>query len=118
MKSMRTTTKAGARDDALRGRKPRFDNPNAPLFPEATNQGLTQWPTEKQILDVSKKLAKIGRMGIRAEAHGDYFHSGDLAYQMHEIILATAQLFKRGQRLRRKSNGKEVKPRIARITAN
>ena len=108
----------GAGDSARQPRKPRFDNPNAPLFPEATNQGLTQWPTEKQILDVSKKLAKIGRMGIRAEAHGDYFHSGDLAYQMHEIILATAQLFATGQRFRRKSNGKEVKPRIARITAN
>ena len=108
----------GAGNHAPRRRKPRFDNPNAPLFPEATNQGLTQWPTGKQILDVSKKLAKINRMGIRAEAQGDYFHSGDLAYQMHEIILATAQLFATGQRFRRKSNGKEVKPRIARITAN
>ena len=104
MKTMRTTTKSGAGNNARRPRKPRFDKPNASLFPAATNQGLTQWPTEKQILDVSKRLAKIGRMGIRAEAHGDYFHSGDLAYQMHEIILATAQLFATGQRLRRKSN--------------
>jgi hypothetical protein len=90
---------------APRPRNPRVGNPNAPLFPEATNQGLTQWPTEKQILDVSKKLAKISRMGIRAEAHGDYFHSGDLTYQMHEIILATAQLFATGQRFRRRANG-------------
>ena len=89
---------------APRPRNPRVGNPNA-VFPEATNQGLTQWPTEKQILDVSKKLAKIGRMGIRAEAHGDYFHSGNLAYQMHEIILATAQLFAAGQRFRGRSNG-------------
>ena len=120
MKTMRTTAKAlmGAGNHARRRRKPRFDNPSAPLFPEATNQGLIQWPTEKQISDVSKQLAKISRMGIRSEANGDYFYSGDLAYQMHEIILATAQLFERGQRLRRKSNGKEVKPRIARITAN
>ena len=99
MKTMCTTAKSfmGADNNARRRRKPRSDNP----FPEATNQGLTQWPTEKQILDVSKKLAKISRMAIRAEAHGDYFHSGELAYQMHEIILATAQLFERGQRLRR-----------------
>ncbi len=103
MKTMRTTTKAGAGNNALRGRKPRSDNPGAPTFPEATN--LIQWPTEKQILDVSRKLAQISRMGIRSEANGDYFYSGDLAYQMHEIILATAQLFERGQRLRRKSNG-------------
>jgi len=108
MKTMRTTAKAlmGAGNNARRRRKPRFDNPKAPMFPETTNQGLIQWPTEKQILDVSKQLAKISRMGIRSEANGDYFYSGDLAYQMHEIILATAQLFERGQRLRRKSNGK------------
>ena len=106
MKTTRTPPKLlmGTDNNARGRRKPRFD-PNVPLFPEATNQSLTQWPTEKQILDVSKKLAKISRMGIRAEANGDYFHSGDLAYQMHEIILATAQLFERGQRLRRKSNG-------------
>ena len=102
MKTMCTTAKSlmGA-DNNARRRKPRSDNP----FPEATNQRLTQWPTGKQILDVSKKLAKIGRMGIRAEAQGDYFHSGELAYQMHEIILATAQLFATGQRFQRRSNG-------------
>jgi hypothetical protein len=107
MKTMRTTAKTlmGAGNNARQQRKPRSSNPGAPLFPETANQGLIQWPTEKQILDVSKKLAKISRMGIRAETIGDYFHSGDLAYQMQEIILATAQLFKRGQRLRRKPDG-------------
>jgi len=105
MKTMSTTIKAGAGNNACRRRKPRFDNPNAPLFPEPTNQSLTQWPTEKQILGVSKKLAKIGQMGIRAEAHGDYFHSGNMAYRMHERILATAQLCAAGQRFRGKSNG-------------
>jgi len=103
MKPMPTTIRARARNNCAPRSQPRFDNPNAPL--EATNESLTEWPTEEQILDVSKKLAKISRMAIRAEAHGDYFHSGELAYQMHEIILATAQLFERGQRLRRKSNG-------------
>ena len=104
MKTMLTTMEAGAVNNTRR-RKLRSDNPNASLFPEATYQGMTQWPTEKQILDVSKKLAKISRMGIRAEPHGDYFHSGDLAYQMHEIILSTAQLFAMGQRFRRRANG-------------
>jgi len=105
MKMMPTTKKTGATNNGRQRRKPRFDNPIASLFPEPTNQGLTLWPTQKQILDVSKKLVKIGRMGIRAETHGDYFHSGEMAYQMHEIILATAQLFERGQRRGRKSNG-------------
>ena len=103
MKTMPKRTEAGAVNHTRR-RKPRFDSPSASLFPEATNQGMTQWPTEKQILDVSKKLAKINRMAIRAEANGDYFHSGDMAYQMHEIIRATAQLFQSGQRFRRRPN--------------
>lgn len=103
MKTMLTTTETGAVNNERR-RKPRFDNPNASLFPEATYHGMTQWPTEKQILDVSKKLARINRMAIRAEANGDYFHSGDMAYQMHEIIRATAQLFQSGQRFRRRPN--------------
>src|SRR5580765_8981133 len=110
MKTMGTTARSrmGARNKAVRRRKPRFDNANTPLFSEAANPGLIQWPTEKQILDVSKKLAQISRLGIRAEASGDYFHSGEMAYQMHEIILATAQLFQNGQRLRRKSNGNSL----------
>ena len=93
----------GTADATRQRRKPRSDNPDAPLFPEPTNQGLIQWPTEKQILDVSKKLAKISRVGIRSEASGDYFNSGDLAYQMQEIIKATSGLFERGRRLGRKS---------------
>ena len=102
MKTMRTTTKAlmAAGNKARQRRKPRSDNPDAPLFPEETNRGLIQWPTEKQILDVSKKLAKISRVGVRSEASGDYFNSGDMAYQMQEIIRATAELLKKGRRIR------------------
>ena len=51
-------------------------------------------------MDVSKQLARIAQMGIRSEASGDYFNSGELAYQMQEIIRDTAELFHRGQRLR------------------
>ena len=99
----RTTTKTliGARNKTGQRRKLRLRNSSVPLFPEATYQSLIQWPTEKQIWDVSRKLAKISRMGLRSEAHGDYFSSGDLAYQMHEIIRATAELFERGRRTQR-----------------
>ena len=106
MKTMRTMTKTlvGAYHKRHQPRrKPRFD-PDIPLFPEPTNESLIQWPTEKQILGVSKQLAQIGRMGIRSEAKGDYFHSGELAYQMQEIIRATNALFERGRRIRRSSS--------------
>ena len=66
-----------------------------------TQQNLIRWPTEQQIQDVSKRLVGIRRMGIRSEASGDYFTSGDLAYQIQEIIQTTADLHKKSQRLKR-----------------
>jgi hypothetical protein len=62
---------------------------------------MIQWPTERQIMEVSRQLVKIGRMGLRSEASGDYFTSGDLAYQLQQIIQGTAELFKKSQRLKR-----------------
>ena len=70
------------------------------MFASRTKQSLIQWPSEEKIQQVSKRLSKISRMGIRSEAAGDYFNSGDLAYQIQEIIRATDELFKKSQRLR------------------
>jgi len=81
-------------------RHPRFFNSNEPLFSTRNKKSLIQWPTERQIQEVSARLARISRMGIRSEAKGDYFNSGDVAYQLHEIIRATAELFKKSQRIK------------------
>ncbi len=81
--------------------KVRFVDPNGSLFSPSPPQSLIQWPTEQQIQEVSRRLAKISRMGVRWEANGDYFNSGDLAYQMQEIIRTTAELFKKTQRIKR-----------------
>jgi hypothetical protein len=59
-----------------------------------------QWPTNQKIEEVSKRLLKIKQMGIRSEASGDYFNSGDLAYQMQEVIRATGELFQKIQRIK------------------
>ena len=100
---MRTRTKnlVGAGNRARHRRKLRLDPANVSLSLEETNRGVIMWPTGKQLLKVSRQLAKISRMGIRAEASGDYFNSGDLAYQLEEIIRATAELSKRSERIRR-----------------
>jgi hypothetical protein len=79
--------------------KVRFDSSNMPQFLEPPRSNLIQWPSEQQILEVSKRLARINRIGIRWEASGDYFNSGDLAYQIQEIIRATDDLFKKSQRI-------------------
>ena len=70
------------------------------LFPTETPQSRIQWPTDRELQEVSKRLASISRTGIRSEAMGDYFNSGDLAYQLQEIIQATSELFKRTRRLK------------------
>jgi hypothetical protein len=45
-------------------------------------------------------LAKVSRWGMHQEEAGDYFNSGDLAYQLHEIIRSTNELLKKSQRQR------------------
>ncbi|MGO8677100.1 MAG: hypothetical protein ACLQVX_14665 [Limisphaerales bacterium] len=79
-------------------REPPAGNPDAALFPVRSKRSLIQWTTERQIREVSRQLAKINQVAIRSETDGDYFKSGDLAYQVQEIIRSTAQLFKKSQR--------------------
>lgn len=81
--------------------KSRFSGEIEELFPPEAKANLIRWPTEQQIQEVSKRLALLSRMGIRSEASGDYFTSGDLAYQIQEIIHTTEELFKKSQRLKR-----------------
>jgi hypothetical protein len=40
-------------------------------------------------------------MGIRLETAGDYFSSGELAYQIQEILRATGELIKKSHRIKR-----------------
>jgi hypothetical protein len=75
-------------------------NPNTALFPVRSKQSFIQWPTQQEIQKVSERLARIQRVGICSEANGDYFRSGDLAYQIQEIIRATADLTKKSARIK------------------
>ena len=71
------------------------------LSPPRTDRSRIQWPTEKQLQAVSRQLTRICRKGRRCERAGDYFNSGDTAFQLQEIIRATAQLH--GKSLRTKA---------------
>lgn len=79
---------------------PRVTSPDQDLFPAIQSPSPIQWPTEQQIIEVARRLAAIRQRGTRFEADGDYFNSGDLAYQLREIIQATAQLFSKSQRVK------------------
>lgn len=78
--------------------QPGLPNGQALLSPPRTDRSRIQWPTEQQMQDVSKHLVRIGRVGKRSELAGDYFKSGDLAYQVQEIIRLTGELLKKSQR--------------------
>ena len=41
------------------------------------------------------------KVGMRWEAKGDYFASGDLAYQIQEIMRAIQELLKKSGRVKR-----------------
>ena len=68
------------------------------LFTVRTQKTSIQWPTEQQIQTVSARLARVVELGIRFEADGDYFKSGDLAYQIQEIIRTTTELLRKCER--------------------
>ena len=71
---------------------------NNDLLVVRAGESSIQWPTEQQIQRVSERLARMVEMGIRFEANGDYFKSGDLAYQIQQVIRTTAELLKKCQR--------------------
>ncbi len=62
-----------------------------------SEQSLIEWPTDAEIQKVADRLARIKQMGIRSEAEGDYFKSGNHAYQLREIIGAVAELSRKSR---------------------
>ena len=77
---------------------PGIFDPNTDLLLAGSKTTFIQWASEREIEGISEKLMRIQRSGIKLEAEGDYFKSGDLAYQIQEIIRATAELMKKCQR--------------------
>ena len=68
--------------------------------PEYSEPPPNRWPTQRELLEVSKRLARISRLGMQREIAGDYFKSGEWAYQLAEIIRTTDALFKETKRLK------------------
>ena len=59
---------------------------------------LIQWPTEEEFDDVARQLRQISQIGRSSEVGGDCFKSGDIAYQLREILRTTKELLKKSQR--------------------
>ena len=85
-------------------------SPASPALFEAEEKGggpqsFIQWPPDRQFKDLCEQLKKVRDVGTRNEALGDHFNSGDLAYQLQELIRATGDLFQKSQRISKRSGG-------------
>jgi len=76
----------------------RLDALNAPRASDPDQPSLIKWMTARQIQEVSIRLESIKQAAMRSEAKGDYFKSGELAFQIREIIHATAALLIKSRR--------------------
>lgn len=90
--------KTGSPNQSRRRGSLRHEDQTPAEFDTRTEQSRIRWPTTRELQRVSSTLAKVSRLGMRQEDAGDYFSSGDLAYQLQEIIRATAALLKKIQR--------------------
>ena len=80
------------------GSRPSVRHPGLNGFSQSAEHEPLNWPTEKELQQVSIALAKIRRSGMRHEEAGDYFICGDVAYQLQEILQATQTLVTKTRR--------------------
>jgi len=64
-----------------------------------SNHTPIKWPGDKQIREISQRLLQIKKLGIRYEEKGDYFNSGELAYQIQEMIRLAHELLNKSLRV-------------------
>lgn len=79
-----------------RSPKKYFVPADEPEEPRAT----IQWPSDIQLRLASKQLMAIKTAGVDCERNGDYFNSGDLAYQLQENLRTILDLFRKCERIR------------------
>ena len=60
-----------------------------------------QWPNDDQIGSICARLRQVKKIGMENEGLGDHFSSGDLAYQVQEIIRSTDELFRKSLRVKK-----------------
>lgn len=102
MKTVRNSMKSNPRLlNRPRGREPLYrDDATGDGIAARRDSNRIQWPTPQELQRVSTTLTRVSRWGMRQEEAGDYFNSGDLAYQLQEIIRATNELLKKSRRPR------------------
>lgn len=65
---------------------------------------LLQWPADSLLRETTRNLLAIKNAGVEYESTGDYFNSGDLAYQLQEILRNIQELRRKTLRIREATN--------------
>lgn len=71
-------------------------------FASDHKQTPIRWPSDREIMDVSRRLTAIKKAGLLYEKRGDHFNSGDLAYQMQELLRNVSELFQKSRRVNKR----------------
>lgn len=78
--------------------------PLPPIEDREDPHPLLQWPADAVLRETTRNLLAIKNAGMEYEHTGDYFNSGDLAYQLQEILRSIQDLCRKTQRLREAKN--------------
>ena len=62
-----------------------------------------QWITNKELALASQDLRRLKRIGRQLEQQGDYFGSGNLAYQLRQIVADIQSLVRGTSRVQRRN---------------
>jgi hypothetical protein len=62
-----------------------------------------QWITDKELALASQDLRRLKRIGRQLEQHGDHFGSGNLAYQLRQIVAEIHALMRGASRVQRRN---------------
>ena len=69
---------------------------------EAVGSGI-RWITDKELAQASQELRRLKRFGRQVEQRGDYFVSGNIAYQLRQIVAEIQALVRGTNRAERRN---------------
>jgi hypothetical protein len=69
---------------------------------EPAGSGI-RWITDKELAQASQELRRLKRFGRQVEQRGDYFVSGNIAYQLRQIVAEIQALVRGTSRVERRN---------------
>jgi len=100
LKSRGITPLFGGKSEAMTKNNVKIVKALPPQFEDREEpKPLLQWPADSVLRETTRNLLAIKNAGVEYEGIGDYFNSGDLAYQLQEILHNIQDLTRKTQRI-------------------